>query len=63
MALDLSPWVTISFISTPFVAMHDAITKHLFSSELPHETNYVKLPVSRVGDIEESLFSQIKQTR
>lgn len=52
MGLDLSPWVTISFISTPFVAMHDAITKHLFSSELPHETNYVKLPVSRVGDIE-----------
>lgn len=46
MALDLSQWVTVNLISTPFVAMHDAIIIHLISRKIPSETNNVKLPLS-----------------
>lgn len=52
MALDLSQWVTISLISTLFVAMHDAIIIHLISSKIPREINNVKFPGSWLGDIE-----------
>lgn len=37
MALDLSQWVTDHFISTPSVAMHDAIIIRLISSKIPYE--------------------------
>lgn len=59
MALDLSQWVTFNLISTPFVAMHDAIIIHLISSKIPFERNNVKITtilMIRRG----SIFSQRK---